>query len=219
MANYSALTFQDAWHHEICTLDHTSVCYVSLSKYLHMMPFWRQPDHYISRFYGDSTLQKLDAVTPDGDTAHHKKTIESEKLRASQNHNDTSKGCKLVAQPRPLLFSRHALCSRRSQRTGTDVCHYNSHIEKTWSRFKKKRTKNLQNMLKQVLDVFGLHTLKQCLNIRARQRNQATPRRPSFLATFLPNFLPNFLNLKLHFVALLSPLLTSVLQDPPWCIL
>lgn len=134
MANYSALTFQDAWHHEICTLDHTSVCYVSLSKYLHMMPFWRQPDHYISRFYGDSTLQKLDAVTPDGDTAHHKKTIESEKLRASQNHNDTSKGCKLVAQPRPLLFSRHALCSRRSQRTGTDVCHCNSHIEKTWSR-------------------------------------------------------------------------------------
>ena len=79
----------------------------------------------------------------------------------------------------------------------------------------KKRTKNIQNMLKQVLDVFGLHTLKQCLNIRARQRNQATPRRPSFLATFLPNFLPNFLNLKLHFVALLSPLLTSVLQDPP----
>lgn len=141
MANYSALTFQDAWHHEICTLDHTSVCYVSLSKYLHMMPFWRQPDHYISRFYGDSTLQKLDAVTPDGDTAHHKKTIESEKLRASQNHNDTSKGCKLVAQPRPLLFSRHALCSRRSQRTGTDVCHYNSHIEKTWSRFKKKEQK------------------------------------------------------------------------------
>lgn len=141
MANYSALTFQDAWHHEICTLDHTSVCYVSLSKYLHMMPFWRQPDHYISRFYGDSTLQKLDAVTPDGDTAHHKKTIESEKLRASQNHNDTSKGCKLVAQPRPLLFSRHALCSRRSQRTGTDVCHCNSHIEKTWSRLKKKKNK------------------------------------------------------------------------------
>lgn len=158
-------------------------------------------------------MQKLDAGTPDGDTAHHTKTIGREKLRASQNHKDTSKGCKLVAQPRPLLFSRHALCSRRSQEQEQMFVTATLTLKNPGQGLKK--TRNLQNMLKQVLDVFGLHTLKQCLNIRAQQRNQATPRRPSFLATFLPNFLPNFLKLKLHSVALLSPLLTSVLQDPP----
>ncbi len=155
--------------------------------------FRRPPDHYINRFYCDNTLQKLDAVTLDGDTAHHTKTIEREKLRvgiimfssflSSIHHKvanwlpcqDLSSSAAMLSAPEgPREQEQMFVTATLTFKNPRQSLKKQKNFKPCWTSSGCVRTAYLETVLE-----------------HPWQRNQATPKRCSFLATFLLNFLQN----------------------------